>query len=232
MIGAAPPSDSARCPRCFLPRARCLCAEMPAVRARTRVTIIRHAVERFKNSNTGRLAAMALGAPIIDWGLRDAPWPSLDLGPDAWVLFPDDVDDSHAAKAAAAHAVDATTDADDPNADAKRASPASPPSSPAAIAGPIHLIVLDGSWPQARRMILRVPGLRALPRLALPPPASPDRQRLRRPRRTMEMSTLEAVAAAIALLEGADIARPLELLLERFVARCVPANPRRPPPQM
>ena len=33
---------------------------------------------------------------------------------------------------------------------------------------PATLVVLDGTWPQARRMLQRIPQLRALPRITLP----------------------------------------------------------------
>jgi DTW domain-containing protein YfiP len=60
---------------------------------------------------------------------------------------------------------------------------------------PRRLIVPDGTWAQARRMVQRLPQLRALPRLRLgPPPVVP---RLRRPLHPSGMSTLEAIAAAL-----------------------------------
>ena len=62
---------------------------------------------------------------------------------------------------------------------------------------PRRLIVPDGTWQQARRMVARLPALRALPRLALPAPA--HGLRLRRPREPTGMSTLEAIAAALEL---------------------------------
>lgn len=86
---------------------------------------------------------------------------------------------------------------------------------------PKRLIVIDGSWAQARRMMQRVPALRRLPGLRLPPPG-PDTRRLRRPPHPDGMSTLEAMAGALARLEGADVAKPLltlhELMIERVLA--------------
>ena len=49
---------SRRCPRCLL--ARCLCASLPRVEARTRIVLVRHLNERYRSSNTARLAALAL----------------------------------------------------------------------------------------------------------------------------------------------------------------------------
>ncbi|MCE9668138.1 DTW domain-containing protein [Myxococcus stipitatus] len=80
---------------------------------------------------------------------------------------------------------------------------------------PRRLIVLDGSWGQARRMVQRVPALRRLPGLKLPPPP-PDTRRLRRPPHPDGMSTLEAIAGALAYLEGDAVAEPLYALHERM----------------
>ncbi|RKH35331.1 DTW domain-containing protein [Corallococcus praedator] len=86
---------------------------------------------------------------------------------------------------------------------------------------PRRLVIIDGSWAQARRMVQRVPGLRRLPGMRLPPP-SPDSRRLRRPPHPDGMSTLEAMAGALARLEGEDVAKPLlalhELMIERVLA--------------
>ncbi|MCK6504786.1 DTW domain-containing protein [Myxococcota bacterium] len=81
-----------------------------------------------------------------------------------------------------------------------------------------RVLVLDGSWSQARRMAHRIPGLFHLPRLVLPPPDA-DRARLRRPPTAQGMATLEAVAAAVALLEGPQVAAPLVALFDLLVAR-------------
>lgn len=88
-------------------------------------------------------------------------------------------------------------------------------------AAPQRLVVLDGNWGQARRMLQRVPALRRLPGLALPPPP-PHTRRLRRPPNPEGMSTLEAMAGAVALLEGEELARHLytlhELMIDRVLA--------------
>ncbi len=86
-----------------------------------------------------------------------------------------------------------------------------PPEEGALVADPAmvrRLVVPDGTWAQSRRMVRRVPGLLELPRLHLPelPPA---RSRLRRPTTPEGMSTLEALAAAVALLESEAAAEEL-----------------------
>ena len=83
---------------------------------------------------------------------------------------------------------------------------------------PRRLVVLDGSFRQARRMYKRVPELRALPEFTLPAPAVTP-TRLRRPTLPEGMSTLEAVAAALSLIEGPELAAPLWALHAELVRR-------------
>ncbi|RKG94530.1 DTW domain-containing protein [Corallococcus sp. CA053C] len=90
---------------------------------------------------------------------------------------------------------------------------------------PQRLVVIDGSWAQARRMVQRVPGLRRLPGLRLPPPA-PDTRRLRRPPHPDGMSTLEAMAGALARLEGEAVAEPLLALHEVMIQRVLGSRGR------
>ncbi len=81
-----------------------------------------------------------------------------------------------------------------------------------------RLVVLDGSFRQARRMYKRIEALRSLPELALPAPVVVP-HRLRQPPHEAGMSTLEAIAHALALLEGPDVAAPLHALQADFVQR-------------
>jgi DTW domain-containing protein len=92
--------------------------------------------------------------------------------------------------------------------------PTAPPDAPA----PRQLVVLDASWSQARRMTQRIAVLRTLPRLVLPPP-EPGMLRLRDPTHPSGMSTLDAIARAVAVLEGAETAAPLERLAALRVQR-------------
>ncbi|WP_338864654.1 tRNA-uridine aminocarboxypropyltransferase [Myxococcus stipitatus] len=92
--------------------------------------------------------------------------------------------------------------------------PSAPPDAPP----PRQLVVLDASWSQARRMTQRLPVLRTLPRLVLPPP-EPGLLRLREPSHPSGMSTLDAVARAVEALEGREVAEPLERLAALRVQR-------------
>jgi len=82
----------------------------------------------------------------------------------------------------------------------------------------LRIAVIDATWHQARRLYRQTPCLHQLPKLALPAPET-SRQRLRKQRRPDGMSTIEAVAAALSLLEGKASARPLEILYDEVVRR-------------
>lgn len=186
-----------RCPRCLLQERVCLCAEIPTVTTRTRVVIVRHHLEQFRSSNSGRLAHLALSnSVIVDHGGRSesghlhpghggghrgpAVLPPLD---GAWLLFPEGAP---------------TT-----------ACPQPPPR---------QLVVLDATWSQARRMYRKLDALRGLPLLRLPEiPVSAAR--LRESPGPGRVSTIEAIAAALRLLEGDAIAEPLERLFSVAVER-------------
>jgi len=84
---------------------------------------------------------------------------------------------------------------------------------------PARLVVLDGTWRQARRMFLRIHALRALPRLSIPQPAVLPDRRLRRAPEPGHLATLEAIAWAVERLEGPELAKPLHDLFAEFTHR-------------
>jgi DTW domain-containing protein YfiP len=82
----------------------------------------------------------------------------------------------------------------------------------------LTLLVPDGSWEQARRMVRRDPWLRDGELVCLPD-VGPSRYRLRRTARTDALCTFEAVARALGVLEGVEFERTLLGVLDAFVAR-------------
>jgi DTW domain-containing protein len=94
-----------------------------------------------------------------------------------------------------------------------------PPGEEAALASPPvkRLVVLDGTWRQARRMVKKLPGLAELPRLVLPEKEAV--LRLRHSPRGDDRSTLEAIADALQLLEGDALGQPLHQLHTLMVER-------------
>ena len=80
------------------------------------------------------------------------------------------------------------------------------------------LVLLDGTWRQVRRMYTKLPSLHAVPKLALPQKALRV-LRLRDSKFEAGRSTLEAIAEAIALLEGEAAAAPLHAVHAQYVER-------------
>jgi DTW domain-containing protein YfiP len=176
-------ATAARCPRCLLLERVCLCAAIPTVVTRTRIVIVRHHLEQFRSSNSGRLARLALpNSEIVEHGGRSgvAVLPPLA---GAWLMFPE-------------------------------GEPVLAPPQPP----PRQLIVLDATWSQARRMCRKLAQLRGLPILRLPDAPMPA-ARLRESPAPGRVSTLEAIARALRLLEGDAAAEPLEALFALAVAR-------------
>jgi DTW domain-containing protein YfiP len=114
-----------------------------------------------------------------------------------------------------------------------------PGSAPAALhAGtpPTFLVVVDGTWHQARRMIERSRLLSGLPRLSVAPDGEEGYGDLRREPEAHCLSTLEAIALALSALDGDP--RPFEPMRRAFrrmvsgqleCARGARRNPRHRP---
>lgn len=156
---------------------------MPSVATRTRVVIVRHHLERWRSSNTGRLANLALAnSVIVDHG--GLPGPAV-LPPlhGAWLLYPEG--------------------------EPVTLRPEPPPR---------ELVVLDATWAQARRMYRKLAALRGLPTLRLPDAPMPS-ARLRAAPAPGRVSTIEAIARALRLLEGEAAAAALEDLFALAVDR-------------
>ena len=115
------------CPGCRMHMSLCFCSEIPRIETRTRVSVLIHAKELKRTSNTGRLATLALtNSALLVRGLRDQ-----------------EID---------AAALASTSDYEPvlffPSEDAEELAPS---------ARPIHLIVPDGNWRQASKVNTRYP---------------------------------------------------------------------------
>ena len=96
--------------------------------------------------------------------------------------------------------------------------PTGEPTREAPLPPPRQLVVLDATWSQARRMYRKLDALRGLPILRLPdePMAA---ERLRESPGPGQVSTIEAIARALRLVEGDAVAAPLERLFAVAVER-------------
>jgi DTW domain-containing protein YfiP len=84
--------------------------------------------------------------------------------------------------------------------------------------GPVVLLVPDGNWNQARRAFNRDPDAKGAEPVKLPQ-GMPSRYGLRRAPRDGTLSTLEAVARALGILEGAAIERQMMAAFDKWVER-------------
>jgi DTW domain-containing protein YfiP len=82
----------------------------------------------------------------------------------------------------------------------------------------VVLLVPDGTWSQARRLLRRDDIFQGAEVVTLPP-AGPSRYGLRRHAREGSVCTLEAIGRALGVLEGGDIEAQLATVLDRFVDR-------------
>ena len=86
---------------------------------------------------------------------------------------------------------------------------------------PLLLVVPDGTWRKARKLLHLNPLLAALPRVSLGAVA-PSRYRLRKAPEEGALSTIEAIVAALDVLEApqgfAALLRPFDALIEAQIA--------------
>jgi DTW domain-containing protein YfiP len=179
----------ARCARCDLPLATCVCALVEPVDNRLDVLVLQHPLEVREAKGSARLLGLCLARCRVIVGETFDPV-ELDalLHSDARrsvLLYP-----GKTGRDAPARVDDAAT----------------------------QLVVLDGTWRKSRKMLMSNPLLQALPRLALTPTSASRYGALRKARLATQLSTLEATCAALALLDD-DAARyaPVLRAFERFV---------------
>ncbi len=177
------------CPRCLRPASVCYCDGLPCVpTARTRVVLLQHPRERRVPIGTARMASLCLKDSLLFVGL--------DFSADQRLLA---ALADPARPAALLFPGETAADLE-----------ASPP------AGPVTLVVVDGTWWQARKLLTLNPALAALPRYALDLQGS--EYGLRRAPQADHVSTLEAVAHALGVLEGPATRDALLVPLRRMVA--------------
>ena len=184
------------CPGCGLHRQRCLCALIPHLELRTRVTLVVHAKELKRTTNTGTLALKALSNSSLR--VRGEGRDALDLSP----LLGDDYQPILLYPSADALILNAEFMARQKK--------------------PLHLIVPDGNWRQASKVNTRHPELAGIPRVMVHPAEGGRDRHLRRESTPHGMSTLEAIAQALLVIEGPLVGEALLRLyhekLERTLA--------------
>lgn len=173
-----------RCHVCFKPLATCLCDLIEPVANRTHVTILQHPRERFHAIGTARIAALGLERSRLVVP-RDCFTRSLEQ------RFPCPPDAGVLFPSPQARALETLAPDERPSA----------------------LVVLDGTWSQARHLHRANAWLHDLPHLSLRP-LRPTRYRIRKAPRPEYVSTLEAIVRALEVIEPET--QGLDRLLDVF----------------
>lgn len=196
----------AECPRCLRPVSVCYCAALPRLETATRVVILQHPRERTVAIGTARMAALCLPQAQLHVGVR-------------WS------ESAPLARALADPARPPILLYPGPNArDILRDPPA----------GPVTLVVVDGTWSQARTVVRDNPVLQALPRYAFAAPEL-SQYRIRREPDDEYVSTIEALMHVLGALEGDPVRfrallDPLRAMVDAQI-ECQARSPRRGVPR-
>ena len=180
-----------QCPRCLRPTTHCLCALIPSLDSRTRVLLLQHPSEVNHALNTARLAAL---------GLVNAQLVVGEVFEDLQTLLnPPGYQARLLFPAEDAQPLQAYSPSDEP----------------------LLLVVPDGTWRKARKLLHLNPLLAALPRVTLTAGAV-SRYRLRKAPGPGALSTVEAIVQALTVLEAPQsfepLLRPFEALIEGQIA--------------
>lgn len=181
----------AQCPRCLRPQTHCLCPLIPHIDSRTRVLVLQHPSEVSHALNTARLAALGLSNAELIVGEVFEDLPKLLNRPGYQARLLFPAEDAQPLQAYA------------PNDQ------------------PMLLVVPDGTWRKARKMLHLNPLLAALPRVTLAE-GGVSRYRLRKAPGPGALSTVEAIVQALETLEApttfAPLLKPFEALIEGQIA--------------
>jgi len=180
-----------QCPRCLRPTTHCLCPLIPSLDSRTRVLLLQHPSEVNHALNTARLAALGLVNAQLVVGEVFEGLSTLLNPPGYQARLLFPADD--------AQPLQAYTPSDEP----------------------LLLVVPDGTWRKARKLLHLNPLLAALPRVTLAD-GGVSRYRLRKAPGPGALSTVEAIVQALQVLEAPTsfepLLKPFEALIEGQIA--------------
>jgi DTW domain-containing protein YfiP len=200
---------NARCDGCRLIPSHCMCAFRPAVPTRAGVCLVMADIEALKPSNTGWLIADVVADTFaFEWARTEVDPALLALLADPqwqpYLVFPGEF--------VAAERVVADVLASDPSSNnAKR---------------PLF-VLLDATWPEARKMFRKSPYLNHLPVLSLQSEQL-SRYKLRRSQRDEHFCTSEVAALCMELAGETHAAQTLEAYLDVFTNHYLKAKQQQP----
>lgn len=208
IASAPPPEPVPSCPDCQKPLPLCICSSIVPIDNTIALLVLQHPQEQDKALGTARITALHFQNALLKVGLS---WPSLskilgqDVDPSRWAIL----------YLGSAKVADMDTD----RAIVALNKKGEPEEGQNAILKSLEgVIVLDGTWSQAKALWWRNAWMLKCRRIALNP-ASPSRYgKLRREPRGDGLSTLEAVAMLMATLERKpEIADVLHATFDRML---------------
>ena len=207
---AAPADPNAECPRCLKPRSLCVCEGIAPIDSKVSLLILQHPQEQDRELGTARLTALHFKDALLKIGLS---WPSLTkiLGrptdPQRWaILYLGSVKAKAVLPKRDIVVVNKSGNAVDHQDSALRE-----------IEG---IILLDGTWSQAKALWWRNGWMLKCKRVVLGPKRPSRYGKLRREPRSDGLSTIEAAAMLLARLERKpEIETALHASFERLLAR-------------
>jgi DTW domain-containing protein len=211
-VDRAPAEATPDCPRCHKPQALCICDSIVPIENRIALLILQHPQEQDRALGTARLTALHFKNAVLKIGLS---WPSLSkaLGrpvhdPSRWAVL----------YLGSAKVADLDTDRDIVAINRKGEIEDNQRAVLKDIEG---IVLLDGTWSQAKALWWRNAWMLKCQRVILGP-ARPSRYgQLRREPRRDGLSTIEAAAMLLASLERRpDLAATLHGSFERMLAKC------------
>ena len=209
--GTAATAVNPDCPRCRKPMPLCVCDEITPIENRVSLLILQHPQEQDRALGTARLTAMHFKNAVLKIGLS---WPSLSkaLGrpvadPSRWAVLylgSAKVADLHAKNDIVA--INRKGEIED---------------NQRAILKDIEgIVLLDGTWSQAKALWWRNAWMLKCQRVILCPSRPSRYGKLRREPRRDGLSTIEAAAMLLSSLEKRpDIAETLHASFERMLAK-------------
>ncbi len=212
---SCPPHES--CPHCQKAEGLCVCAAIDPIDTKTTVVILQHPQEQAESLGTGWLTHCQLRNSVLRVGLS---WPSLRR------LLEQEVDMKRWGVLYLGSAKDTPRPEENPLLVLSRSGErlASAASILRSLDG---IILLDGTWSQAKALWWRNPWLLKAHRLVLNPPSRSRYGKLRREPRRESLAVIEAAAFALARLDHrpdleALILKPFDLLVDKLKA--IPAQ--------
>jgi len=199
------------CPRCLKPMPLCICDSITPIENRTSLLILQHPQEQDRALGTARLTALHFKHAVLKIGLS---WPSLSkaLGrpvsdPSRWAVL----------YLGSAKVAELDTDRDIVAINRK----AEIEDNQRAILKDVEgIVLLDGTWSQAKALWWRNAWMLKCQRVILGPKRPSRYGQLRREPRRDGLSTIEAAAMLISSLEKRpDIAETLHESFERMLAK-------------